>query len=180
MGTFCEIQVCHSDASLARQAMRRALDEMERVDRLLSNYDPESELSALNREASRAPFRVSEELFNFVQRCEVFYEGTENAFDPTVAPLVRAWGFSTPHPGKPSDAEIAAAKSKSGFDRVQLNEAARTVSYTVAGMEIDPGGIGKADCQRQDDDQRFDDPFQYQPKIHDSPLQHACRKPAMQ
>jgi len=143
MGTFCEIQVCHSDASLARQAMRRALDEMERVDRLLSNYAPESELSALNREASRSPFRVSEELFNFVQRCEVLYEGTENAFDPTVGPLVRAWGFFTPHPGRPSDAEIAAAKSKSGFDKVQLNEAARTVSYTVAGMEIDPGGIGK-------------------------------------
>jgi FAD:protein FMN transferase len=143
MGTFCEIKVCHPDASLAQQAVRRAFDEMERVDRLLSNYDPESELSALNREASRSPFRVSDELFDFVRQCQLLYEGTEAAFDPTVGPLVRAWGFFTPHPAKPSDAEIAAAKAKSGFDKVQLNESARTVSYAVAGVEIDPGGIGK-------------------------------------
>jgi thiamine biosynthesis lipoprotein len=143
MGTFCEIQIYHSDALAAQQAIGRAFDEMGRVDRLLSNYDPESELSALNREASRSPFRVSEELLEFLRRCQVFYEGTENAFDPTVGPLVRAWGFFTPHPGRPSEGEIAAAKAKSGFDKVQLNEAARTVSYAAAGMEIDPGGIGK-------------------------------------
>ena len=143
MGTFCEIQICHSDASLAQQAIRRAFDEMERVDRLLSNHDPESELSALNREASRSPFRVSDELLDFVRQCRALHEATENAFDPTVGPLVRAWGFFTPHPGKPSDREIAAAKATSGFDKVQVNEAARTVSFAVAGMEIDSGGIGK-------------------------------------
>ncbi len=143
MGTFCEIQIYHSDALLARQAMRRALDEMDRVDRLLSNYAPESELSALNREASRSPFRVSEELFEFLRRCQVFYENTENAFDPTVSPLVRAWGFFTSNPGKPSDDEIAAGKARLGFDKVRLNESARTVSYAAEGIEIDPGGIGK-------------------------------------
>ena len=143
MGTFCEIQICHSDASLAQQAIRRAFDEMERVDRLLSNHDPESELSALNREASRSPFRVSDELLYFVRQCRALYDATENAFDPTVGPLVRAWGFFTSHPGKPSDRDIAAAKATSGFSKVQLNETARTVSFAVAGMEIDLGGIGK-------------------------------------
>jgi thiamine biosynthesis lipoprotein len=143
MGTFCEIQICHSDASLAQQAIRRAFDEIERVSRLLSNHDPESELSVLNREASRSPFRVSEELLAFIRRCRVLYEATDNAFDPTVGPLVRAWGFFTSNPGKPSDRDIAAAKAISGFDKVQVNEAARTVSFVVAGMEIDSGGIGK-------------------------------------
>jgi thiamine biosynthesis lipoprotein len=143
MGTFCEIQICHSDALFAEQAARRAFNEMERVNRVLSNYDPESELSALNREAFRSPFRVSDELFEFVRRCQALYEATEHAFDPTVGPLVRVWGFFTPYPGKPSDRDIADAKTKSGFDKVKLNEEARTVSYAVAGMELDPGGIGK-------------------------------------
>ncbi len=143
MGTFFEIQICHSDASSAQQAIRRAFDEMERVNRLLSNHDPESELGALNRGASRSPFRVSDELFDFVRECRALYDATENAFDPTVGPLVRAWGFFSSHPGKPSDRDIAAAKATSGFDKVQLNEAARTVSFAVAGMEIDSGGIGK-------------------------------------
>ena len=143
MGTFCEIQVCHSDTSSAQRAIRRAFDEMERVDRLLSNHDPGSELSALNREASRSPVRVSDELLDFVRQCRALYDVTEKAFDPTVGPLVRAWGFFTSHPAKPSDREIAAAKAASGFDKVRVNEAARTVLFAAAGMEIDSGGIGK-------------------------------------
>jgi thiamine biosynthesis lipoprotein len=143
MGTFCEIQVCHSDSFFARQVIRQAFDEMARVDRLLSNYDPESELSALNREASRSPFRVSDELLDFVLICRGLYDATENTFDPTVGPLVRAWGFFTSHPAVPSATDIAAAKAATGFDKVQVNEAARTVSFAAPGMEIDSGGIGK-------------------------------------
>ena len=143
MGTFCEIQVCHSDASWAQQAIRRAFDEMEHIDRLLSNHNPESELSALNREASRSPFHVSDELLDFVLQCRALYDATENALDPTVGALVRAWGFFTLHPGKPSDSEIAAAKAASGFDKVQVNAGARTIFYAASGMEIDSGGIGK-------------------------------------
>jgi thiamine biosynthesis lipoprotein ApbE len=58
MGAFCETQVPHSDPSFAQQAIRRAFDEMERAGRLLSNHNPETELSALNREAPRSSFRV--------------------------------------------------------------------------------------------------------------------------
>jgi FAD:protein FMN transferase len=143
MGTYCEIQVAHPDPSFAQQAIRRAFDEMERVDRLLSNYDLQSELSALNREAFRSPVRVSDELFEFVLQCRAFHDATEKAFDPTVGPLVRAWGFFTAHPEKPRDQDIAAAKARSGFDKVQVNHAARTISYTAPGVELDSGGIGK-------------------------------------
>ena len=143
MGTFCEIQVCHSDAALAQQATRCAFDEMERVEHLLSNHDPASELSTLNREASRTPFRVSDELLDFILQCRALHDATGKAFDPTVGPLVRAWGFFTSHPEKPSEMEIAAAKTRSGFDKVQVNSAARTVSFAAAGMEIDSGGVGK-------------------------------------
>jgi FAD:protein FMN transferase len=143
MGTFFEIQVYHADAAAADRAMTRALDEMQRVDRLLSNYDPASELSAMNRTASQSPYRASEELFGFIKQCQMFFKDTVRAFDPTVGPLVRAWGFFTRQPARPSDEAIAAAKAESGFDKVQLDDAARTVSYSVPGLEIDPGGIGK-------------------------------------
>jgi len=143
MGTFGEVQVYHQDAGIAQRAISSALDEMQRVDRLLSTYDQTSELSAMNREAANAPFRASEELFTFVTRCRGYFTSTGGAFDPSVGPLVRAWGFFTPRPARPSDADIAAAKARSGFDKVRLNDADRTVSYAVAGLEIDPGGIGK-------------------------------------
>jgi thiamine biosynthesis lipoprotein len=143
MGTLCEVQVYHADARVAETAITRALDEMQRVDRLLSNHDPASELSAMNREAAKAPFRASEELFGFVRRSQDFFKETQGAFDPTVGPLVRAWGFFGPRPVRPPDAAIAAAKASSGFSKVILDASARTVFYAAPGLEFDPGGIGK-------------------------------------
>jgi thiamine biosynthesis lipoprotein len=143
MGTFCEIQVYHADAPVAERAIADALDEMQRVDRLLSNYNPASELSAMNRDAGRAAFRASDELFGFVRRCHDYFTLTQGAFDPTVGPLVRAWGFFTPRPTKPPEPQIAAAKSVSGFAKVRLDGVTHTVAYAVPGIEIDPGGIGK-------------------------------------
>src|SRR5262249_4214708 len=58
-------------------------------------------------------------------------------------PLVRAWGFFTPAPQRPADAAVAAARARTGFEKVRLDPAARTVAFAVDGMEIDPGGIGK-------------------------------------
>jgi thiamine biosynthesis lipoprotein len=116
---------------------------MQRVDSLLSNYSAASELSALNREAPRAPVSASRELYRFVRRCRDLYGETQGAFDPTVGPLVRAWGFFTPHPSRPSDADASIAKARSGFDKVVLNDSGRTIFYRVAGLEIDSGGIGK-------------------------------------
>lgn len=143
MGTLCDVTIYHADPLAAERASAAALDEMERVDRLLSNYDPRSELSAMNREASRSPYRVSDELFAFVKRSGQYVDETSGAFDPTVGPLVRAWGFFGSSPVRPSDAAIAAARAVSGFSKVRLDESARTVSYDAAGMEFDPGGIGK-------------------------------------
>ena len=143
MGSLAAIQVYHVDAALAARAMSAALDEMQRVDALLSNYRSDSELSRMNGAASKAPFRASPELYDFVKRCRRYFDETLGAFDPTLGPVVRAWGFFTPRPARPSPEEAAAARALSGFDKVRLDDTARTVSYTVDGLELDPGGIGK-------------------------------------
>ncbi|MFB3855090.1 MAG: FAD:protein FMN transferase [Vicinamibacterales bacterium] len=143
MGTVAEIQAYHPDREAAESAIRAALDEMQRVEGLLSNYSPDSELSRMNKTAARAPFAASGEMFDFVKRCRAFFDLTLGTFDPTVGPLVRAWGFHGGRPAPPSAEDAAAAKARSGFDKVRLDEAARTVSYTVEGVELDPGGIGK-------------------------------------
>jgi thiamine biosynthesis lipoprotein len=143
MGSLAEIQAYHADAALAERAIAAALDEMARVDRLLSNYRADSELSRMNAAAARAPFPASAELFAFLQQCRALFEQTAGTFDPTVGAVVRAWGFFTRHPARPTAAEAAAAKARAGFDKVRLDAAARTVSYAVDGLELDPGGIGK-------------------------------------
>jgi thiamine biosynthesis lipoprotein len=143
MGSLAEIQVYHADDAIAGRAIAAALDEMARVDRLLSNYRPDSELSRMNAGAARAPFRASAELFEFVRRCRTLFEETGGTFDPTQGAVVRAWGFFTRHPARPGAAEAEAAKARAGFDKVRLDEAAQSVSYAVDGLEFDPGGIGK-------------------------------------
>jgi thiamine biosynthesis lipoprotein len=143
MGTLCEIQVADARPELARRAAARALEAMARVDRLLSLYDPTSELSRLNREAARHPVRVSRELFAFLQRCRQAVQATGGTFDPAVGALVRAWGFFDGRPALPRPADLALARARSGFEKVVLDGTTRTVSYAVAGLEIDPGGIGK-------------------------------------
>lgn len=143
MGTFCEIEIYHPDAKYAEQAMAEALDEMQRVERLLSNYDPSSALSVMNREASRSPFQVPAELYDFLGECRALHRATLGAFDPTVGPLVRAWGFFGSSPARPSGDAIASAKAKVGFGKVIFDDGARSVFYSVPGMEIDTSGIGK-------------------------------------
>lgn len=143
MGTLCEVQVYDASAARAKAAIGAALDEMARVDRLLSNYNPASELSRMNREASEGPFHASPELFDFVTTTRKLYDGTEGTFDPTVGALVRAWGFFSRRPGVPNAQQIAAAMRATGFEKVQIDRGKRTIRYTVPGLEMDPGGIGK-------------------------------------
>ncbi len=143
MGTRFEIQVYDKDAARAEKAVAQAFEAVGQIDRLLNNYTPASELSAMNRGAASQPFHASPELFSFVKECRRFHEASAGAFDPTVGAIVRAWGFFSTRPGRPTDAAINAAKAVSGFDKVRLDNRARTVSYAVAGLEIDPGGIGK-------------------------------------
>ncbi len=143
MGTLCEVQVYHRDPDLAGRASTAALDEMSRVDRLLSNYLPDSELSRMNAEAAKAPFRASNELYAFVKRARGYFDETRGTFDPTIGGIVRAWGFFTSQPARPAAADAAAAKARAGFDKVRLDDATRSVSFAVDGIELDPGGIGK-------------------------------------
>jgi thiamine biosynthesis lipoprotein len=143
MGTLCEIQVYHSDADAAQRAMTAALDEMSRVDRLLSNYLPDSELSRMNGSAGKAPFHASAELYAFVKRSRGYFDETRGTFDPTMGSIVRAWGFFTSQPQRPPAADAAAAKATAGFDKVTLDDRARTIAFAADGLEIDPGGIGK-------------------------------------
>ena len=143
MGTRCEVEVYHADGPGAEEAIRAALDEMDRVDRLLSNYRPDSDLSVMNRQAATRPVRVSDELFAFVRASRSFYEQSRHTFDPTIGPLVRAWGFFGRQPSRPDPAVAADAKRRSGFEHVRIDERAGTVAYDAAGLEFDPGGIGK-------------------------------------
>jgi FAD:protein FMN transferase len=143
MGTTFSVVLYGDDRGRLEAAGRAALDEAHRLDRLLSNYQPSSEWSAVNREAARRPMPVSAELFDLLAACLEYSRQSEGAFDITVGPLMKVWGFYQGDGTLASASEVRAALRLVGSRHVQLDPAARTVRFDEAGVEIDPGGIGK-------------------------------------
>jgi thiamine biosynthesis lipoprotein len=153
MGTLCEITAYAPVDGEARteEAIEAAVAELKRIDAALSNWKPDSQLMRMNAVAAAAPAAgrrpqaaVGQELFERVRTALQLARETHGRFDPTVGPLVRAWGFLPPgtHP-LPRDAAIAAARERVGWQKVILNAETRTVQFAVPNMEIDLGGIAK-------------------------------------
>lgn len=124
-------------------AVRAAFDEARRIDRFLSNYKMDSELSRINREAADGPVEVSAEMARLLARCLGYSRQSEGAFDITVGPLMKTWGFFKGSGELPSSFAISRAQKRVGYRLLRVDVEARTVEFRTAGVELDPGGIGK-------------------------------------
>lgn len=143
MATRFEL-VLHGDNPVAlRAAGEEALDEIDRLEAQLSLYQPGSEIAQLNARAAREAVRVTPELFALLQHARQLHAETGGAFDITIAPLVRCWGFMGAGGKMPTSDEIAEARSKIGMEQVQLNAANHTVRFAHDGVMLDLGAIGK-------------------------------------
>ena len=143
MGTTFSIVLYGSEPASMNQAIDAAFEEARRLDALLSNYRAASEWSRINREAAERPVAVSPELFRLLFDCLDYSRASEGTFDLTIGPLMRAWGFIGGSRHVPSSDQIREALELVGYRHVQLNAPDRTVRFDRAGVEIDPGGVGK-------------------------------------
>lgn len=131
------------DQARLQVAAEEASEEVRRLDRVLSNYIPTSEWSELNRKAGDGPVRVSPELFNLIAACENYSRASDGAFDITVGPLMKVWGFYKGSGHLPHRAEIRGAMAQVGYRNVLLDPATHSIRFARQGVELDPGGIGK-------------------------------------
>ena len=143
MACLYAIEAYGSDASQLPGVLGEAFDEVDRIDRLMSHYKSESPLSQLNREAGRREVAVDAELFDFIEEAMRYHRDSDGAFDITVGPLMKAWGFFRGDGRVPSDESLAAARRHVGGAHVRLNRAARTIGFDAPGVELDLGGIAK-------------------------------------
>jgi thiamine biosynthesis lipoprotein len=120
-----------------------AFDEVDRIDRLMSHYKADSALSRVNREAARRPVVVERELFDFIAEAMRYNQQSNGAFDVTVGPLMKAWGFFRGEGRLPEEHELATARSRVGGSHVILDAAASAIAFDEAGVELDLGGIAK-------------------------------------
>jgi thiamine biosynthesis lipoprotein len=143
MACLYTIDAYAADADRLRVTLERALDEVDRIDRLMSHYKPESPLSRINREAARAPVSVEPELFDFIAESIQYSRNSDGAFDITVGPLMKAWGFFRGEGHLASDREIEDARSVVGWQHVILDPGHHTIHFDRPGVELDLGGIAK-------------------------------------
>jgi thiamine biosynthesis lipoprotein len=142
MGTMFDIVVYHGSRAEAEPAIDRAMDEIARLDRVLSHYQPDSELSRLVRDAKGRFVEVDPGLFEVLQASTGVSRRSGGKFDVTIAPLVRVWREATEEGRRPTDAALAASARCVGYRKIELREP-RLVRLAGDCVEIDLGGIGK-------------------------------------
>jgi thiamine biosynthesis lipoprotein len=143
MATRFEI-VLHGDhAPALRAAGEETFDEIARLENQLSLYRPGSEIAQLNARAAREAVQVTPQVFALLQHALKLSAETNGAFDITIAPLVRCWGFMGANGRLPAPEEIAAARELVGMEKVLLDAPNRTVRFACEGVMLDLGAIGK-------------------------------------
>lgn len=143
MATRFEIVLHGRNPVALRAAGEEALNEIERIEALLSLYRGTSEIAHVNARAAHEPVRISPEVFRLLEQASQLSAETEGAFDVTIAPLVRCWGFMGGTGRLPTPEAIAEARTKVGMRFLQLDPMAYTVRFARAGMMLDLGALGK-------------------------------------
>lgn len=130
--------------AVANKASRDVFDRLKHFDHVMSDYDPDSELSRLCATAgSGQAVKVSNELFAVIAESQRLAEATGGAFDITVAPVVKLWRTARRKKQLPTADQQAAAMALVGYRSVRLDPAAKTVELLKPGMQIDLGGIAQ-------------------------------------
>ncbi len=143
MGTAFEITVVAPNEDIGYINISQAVSEIERIEKLISSWDPDSETSLINKNAGIKPVKVSPELFGLIERAIKISEITYGAFDITYASVDRIWQFDGTMDKIPTESQIKRSVEKIGYQKIKLDANAQTVFLPQKGMRIGFGAIGK-------------------------------------
>jgi len=141
MGTAIRVELWSEDRSAGEAAIDAVMAEMHRIDRAMSPYKTESELSRINREAAARAVPVSAEMFGLLERSVEFSKLSGGAFDITYASAGHLYDYR--HGIKPNEQMLAQAVAAVGYQHLVFDRNARTVRFARDGVRIDLGGFAK-------------------------------------
>ena len=143
MGTLVKITLYTSDEASASKAFRAAFARIADLDRILSDYKPESELNQLTTKAVGHPAHVSKDLLTVLAASQQLADATDGAFDVTQGPVIRLWRAARATGRMPEAAALNDAAGRSGFRKLHVNVTDETAMLDQANMALDVGAIGK-------------------------------------
>ena len=143
MGSGFEVTVVAKDSIAAALYLDKAIQEIDRIEKLISSWDSNSQTSKINFNAGIQPVKVDRELFDLIQRAIGISKLTDGAFDISYASMDPIWKFDGSMQQMPALEKIKASVAKVGYRHILLNEEASTVFLKLRGMKIGFGAIGK-------------------------------------
>ena len=143
MATRFEVVLNGEKESWLQSVAEEVLDEIEKMEAKLSLYNPASQIARANHQAAVSPVKVDPLVFGLLQRCKTFSEKTNGAFDITMGPLIKCWGFMKGTGECPSEDAIARAMNLVGMQHVHLDPTDYTVRFDKEGIMLDLGAVGK-------------------------------------
>ncbi len=143
MGSRFDISVVAQDSLKANTYIDIAVNEISRIEKLISSWDSKSQTSEIIRNAGIKPVRVSNELFRLIERSLAISKLTDGAFDISYASMDKIWKFDGSMTKMPSEEKIKASVLKVGYQNIILDKEKQTVFLKLKGMKIGFGGIGK-------------------------------------
>ena len=143
MGSRFDITVVAKDQVEADSYIDLAINEITRIEKLISSWDANSQTSEVNRNAGIKPVKVDAELFNLIQRAIGISNLTDGAFDISYASMDKIWKFDGSMTDMPSEESIKNSVEKVGFHNIILDKEKSTVFLKLKGMKIGFGAIGK-------------------------------------
>ncbi len=141
MGTEVSVHLWSDDPEAGRLALEAVFQEAARIDRLMSTYKDESEISRINREAAQGSVAAGDELFTLIQRSLDISVLTHGAFDITFDSVGQHYDFRARQRPDPHTIEIE--RERIDYRLVKLDKAAGTIRFLQEGVRINLGGIAK-------------------------------------
>lgn len=144
MATVFEIFIVCDDFHYAEQAAHAAFTELYFIEMELSRYVPGSDISRINTLPPNRILQIGHYAFECLNACKTLHTQTNGTFDVSVGAVLDCWRQAGKKGQVPDEAELAAAKQKTGLARLDLDEATHTVCLTGEhAILIDLGGYGK-------------------------------------
>ncbi len=143
MGSGFDITVVANDSVQANEYIDTAVNEIIRIEKLISSWDQNSQTSAINKNSGNKPVKVDQELFGLIERAIGISKLTDGAFDISYASMDRIWKFDGSMTKMPTEEIVKLSVTKVGFQNILLDKENGTVFLKLKGMKIGFGAIGK-------------------------------------
>ena len=143
MGSRFDISVVANSKTEGDAFIATAIEEITRIEKLISSWDENSQTSLINSQAGVKPVKVDLELFQLIERALKISKLTSGAFDISYASMDKIWKFDASMTSMPSSEAIKKSVEKVNYQNIILNPKEQTVFLKQKGMKIGFGAIGK-------------------------------------